>query len=89
IDGVAWSRYNIEQMIADDPVTGEEFGPVWDHWDNEVQYIYQVRTLAEKVYRDVKEQGLTPVSAWEGIKNDGINGAFRRAVQATQRPPRQ
>lgn len=86
VDGVAWSRHNIEKMIADDPETKEEFGAVWD---DDMKYIYEVRALAEKVYREVKEGGFTPVSAWQDIKDYGINAAFYRAAQAKQRAPRQ
>lgn len=86
VDGVAWSRHNIEKMIADDPKTEEEFGPVWD---DDVKYINEVRVLAEKVYREVKEGGFTPVTAWENIKEYGINAAFYRAVQSKQSAPHQ
>lgn len=86
VNGVAWSRHNIEYLIAADPQTREIFGPAWA---NEKQYVTELAALAEKVYREVKESSSTPEIAWLGIKELSISAESSSPITVTPRAPRQ
>lgn len=86
IEIAAWSRRNIETMIADDPVVQENYGAVWD---DDTKYIFKVRVLAEEVFNHSKATDLSPESAWEEVKEDGMERVFQRAARAQYAPHRQ